>query len=103
MKITKKRLKQIIAEEISTLSEVDNNQAQIATAQHLANVASAAKDQINQVNNSHDEDILERIYDLTQDINKLILGLDDGSKKGAIAGAADNLLSMVAEIAMENE
>lgn len=101
MKITKQRLKEIIAEEVSFLAEVDNNQAQIATAQHLAATASSAQDQINHVNNSRDDDMLEQIYNLAQDMNKFISGLDDGGKKGALTAAVANVMELVAEIEME--
>jgi hypothetical protein len=101
MKLTKQRLKEIIAEEISLLSEIDNNQAQIATAQHLASTAASAQDQVNHVNNSRDDDILEQIHNLAQDMNKFISGLDDGSKKGALAAAVANVLNLAAEIEAE--
>lgn len=79
MKITKQRLKEIIAEEIKSLSEVDNNVAQIQTAQHLADEdilrkGSTAADQTDAVNNSDDENIIRQV-------KNLISGLTDSRKQ----------------------
>ena len=95
MKITKQRLKEIVSEEIQKMNEIDNSQVQVATAQHLA---STARDQINNVNQSSDEEILDRVYDLAQDMNKFIMGLDDGSKKGALVAAIANVMNIVGQI-----
>ena len=100
MKITKQRLKEIISEELQKMNEVDHSEVQVATAQHLA---STARDQINNVNQSSDEDILDRVYDLAQDMNKFIMGLDDGSKKGALVAAIANVMEIVSQIEEEFE
>lgn len=92
MKITKQKLKEIVAEEIKKLTEVSDDEAQIATAKHLAD--SSAQGQVNQVNNSGDDGILENIFNLAQNINNLILGLDDSSKKDALVNAVANLVTI---------
>ena len=101
MKFTKDRLKQIISEEISALSEVDNNQAQIQTAQYLASKANSAKDQTNHINNSDQESILEHIHNLSQDMNQLILGLEPGIR-GALTDLVAGVIAEVSRI-MEEE
>jgi len=96
MKITKEKLKKIISEEIGYILEVSDDQAQIATAKHLAdiNMPSSAQGQVNQTNNSHDDGILENIFNLAKNINNLILGLDDSSKKDALVDAVANLVTI---------
>ena len=93
MKITKQRLKEIVAEEISRLIEVDNNMAQIQTAQHLADKdvlrkGSTAADQTDAVNNSDDENIIIQV-------KALISGLTDSRKQEMIMQVLD------ADIAVE--
>ncbi len=99
MKITKQTLKKIILEEIGLMNEISNDKVQVATAQHFAD---SAREQINNVNNSRDDDILEQVHDLANDMNKFVMGLDDGSKKGALVAAISNILNIVNEIEMEN-
>jgi len=93
MKITKQRLKEIVAEEISRLIEVDNNMAQIQTAQHLADEdvlkkGSTAADQTDAVNNGGDENIIRQV-------KNLISGLTDCRKQEMIMQVLD------ADIAVE--
>jgi len=96
MKITKTRLNQIIAEELKNILEVDNNQAQIATAQdvaakHLAATGGSAEHQSNYANNSDDEQLLVAINKLSHDMNNLIVGLTGSKRK-------DMLIEAVAKI-----
>jgi len=99
MKITKRRLNQIIAEELKNIFEVDNNQAQIATAQdvaakHLAATGGSAEHQSNYVNNSDDGQLLEAIYNLSQDMNQLIVGLTGGSRREMLIEAVAKVLEL---------
>ena len=92
MKFTKDQLKRIISEELSALSEVDNNQVAVQTAQYMASKAMSAQDQSNYINNSGNGDILEQIHGIAQDMNNLILGLDPGIR-GALAEMVTNVLA----------
>jgi hypothetical protein len=94
MKFTKDHLKRIISEELSALSEIDNNEVAVQTAQYLASKAKSAKDQTNHINNSDQESILEHIHNLSQDMNQLILGLEPGIK-GALT---DLVAGVIAEV-----
>ena len=99
MKITKTRLNQIIAEELKNILEVDTNQAQIATAQdvaakHLAATGGSAEHQSNYANNSDDEQLLESIYNLSQDINQFIIGLTGGGRKEMLIEAVAKVMEL---------
>ena len=73
MKITKRRLKQIITEELMGLSEVDNNQVQIATAQ-------------------------DRMENANDNMKDPIQNLSDKSMQGAMVAQIDSILQIIAQI-----
>lgn len=75
MQLTRKRLKQIISEELNRLEEVKNEEVQLATMQAMA--------QGDAVNNSSDPEILQQIEHAVTAISHLVSGLSDGSMKGA--------------------
>lgn len=75
MNITRKRLKQIISEELDLLSEVKNEEVQLVTMQ--------ANEQNDAVNNSSDEMIIQQIQKTIQGLAHLVSGLSDGAMRGA--------------------
>lgn len=101
MKFTKDHLKRIISEELSALSEVDNYQVAVQTAQDMASKANSAKDQTNHINNSDQKSVLEHIHNLSQDMNMFILGLEPGIR-GALTDLVAGVIAEVSRI-MEEE
>mgnify|MGYP003126354417 CR=1 FL=1 len=91
MKITKSKLKALILEEIQNIEEVDNASVQLATAQS----------QIEQLNGSGDEQILEDLFNLSQDFAHLLTGLGDKSIQGALMEILGNLQHVINETLMD--
>jgi hypothetical protein len=75
MKLSRTRLKQIIAEEIDRVEEVKNDAVQLATLQAMA--------QGDAVNQSSDPEIIQQIQHAVKALAHLVSGLTDGSMKGA--------------------
>jgi len=81
MKFTIEQLRQIISEELISLSEVDNNQVMVQSAQHLADRAQSAKEQSNQANNIDPKAALGEIMRLLKEVGGHILVLDPGHRE----------------------
>ena len=75
MKLSRTRLKQIIAEELDRVEEVKNDAVQLATLQAMA--------QGEAVNQSSDPEINQQIQHAVKALAHLVSGLTDGSMKGA--------------------
>jgi len=90
MKLTKARLRHIIAEEYNRLDEVDTEEAAIATAKSDAEFAAraagyaTAQDAVDKVNGTEDPTLVDRIFQHANEILKLASSMTNMSKRGAI-------------------
>ena len=91
MQLTKKRLKQIISEELDRMEEIKNDAVQLATLQR-------AVDQEQAVNNSSDGDIIKQIEHNVNVLAHLVSGLSDGSIRGACMGPLNSFQNVFDQI-----
>lgn len=90
MKLSKRRLKQIVTEEISRLEEVSNEEVQLATMHAVA--------QGEAVNNSSDSEIMQQIQMAVKALAHLVSGLSDGSMKGACMAPLNSFQEAIAQV-----
>ena len=90
MQLTRRRLKQIISEELDRREEVKNDAVQLATMQAMA--------QGDAVNNSSDPEILQQIQHAISAISHLVSGLSDGSMKGACMGPLNSFQQVLDQV-----
>jgi len=91
MKLSRKRLKQIIAEEIQRVEEIKNDAVQLATMQ----------DQMSQINGGGDDQLIIDLSSMCDEMIDPISRLSDGSMQGALRLSLDNLRAIVGEIAQD--
>jgi hypothetical protein len=90
MNITKRKLKQIILEELDRLEEVSNEEVQIATMQAVA--------QGEAVNNSTDAEIMQQVHMAVKALAHLVSGVSDGSMQGALMGPLNSFQEAISAI-----
>ena len=88
MKLTRRRLKQIITEELGHIKEMDNARVQIATAQ-------STMDDINQTD---DPKLTDEICALLDQIVTTAANLTDGSMQAAIIAHVESFKVIIGEI-----
>ena len=95
MKLTKARLRHIIAEEYNRLDERKPEEVAIDGAKYAADVSArmsgyaSAQDAISKVNGTEDPTLVDRIFKHADEILKLASSMDDMSKRGAIESCID--------------
>jgi len=111
MKLTRKRLKQIILEEANRLDEMKPEVAAIATAQSAAEQAAivqgyaTAEDAIDRVNGTEDPELIKQIIEYAEAILERTSRLSDNTMKAACEATLDipGLQQIIDSINQTNE
>lgn len=90
MKLSRSKLKQIIAEELGRVEEIKNDAVQLATMQAVA--------QGEAVNKSSDPEIIDKMNHAITALEHLISGLSDVDIKGACMGPLNSFQDAMREI-----
>jgi len=81
MKLSRKRLKQIIIEEVQRVEEIKNDAVKLATMQ----------DQMNQINGGGDDQLIIDLSAMCDEMIDPINRLSDGSMQGALLQSLEGL------------
>jgi len=111
MKLTKARLRHIIAEEYNRLDEVDTEEAAIATAKSDAEFAAraagyaTAEDTIDRVNGTEDPELIKQIIEYAEAILERASRLSDNTMKAACEATINisGLQQVIDDINQTNE
>jgi len=90
MKLSRKRLKQIITEEVDRMEEIKNDAVQLATLQAMA--------QGEAVNKSSDPEIIQQIQHAVKALAHLVSGLSDKSMQAACQGPLNSFHEVIDEV-----
>jgi hypothetical protein len=88
MKLTRKRLKQIVSEELGRIREVDNSRVHIATAQSM----------MDDLNQTSDPKLTDEICALLDQIVTTASNLTDPTMKAAIIAHVESFKTIVGEV-----
>lgn len=88
MKLTRKRLKQIVSEELERIQEVDNSRVHIATAQSM----------MDDFNQTGDPKLTDEICALLDQIVTTASNLTDPTMKAAIIAHVESFKAIVGEV-----
>jgi len=91
MKLSRKRLKQIIIEEVQRVEEIKNDAVKLATMQ----------DQMNQINGGGDDQLIIDLSVMCDEMIDPINRLSDASMQGALLQSLEGLKTIVGEIAQD--